>query len=189
MDNEKAASRLPFFVGPVPLTPTKILYFCAMLAYISELKDAVLEAFQNLTMIPEEVVEKRPAEGKWSPKEIIGHLIDSASVNHQRFIRAEFSRELVFDRYAQDDWVRGQNYQAANWHELLILWRTFNLHLAHLMENMPDDARTQQRSVHNLHEIAFHTVPEDLPTSLDYFMGDYVLHLKHHLGQIEELIA
>ena len=158
-----------------------------MPAYIEELKEAVLDAFQNLTMIPEEATEQKPAPGKWSLKEIIGHLIDSAVNNQQRFVRAQQSRELVFEGYDQDAWVSSQNYQAANWHELLILWRTLNLHIVHIMENVPDDIRTQSRSVHNLHEIAFHTVPEDLPTSLDYFMGDYVQHLQHHLRQIEEL--
>ena len=159
-----------------------------MPAYIEELKEAVLDAFQNLTMIPEEATEQKPAPGKWSLKEIIGHLIDSAVNNQQRFVRAQQSRELVFEGYDQDAWVSSQNYQAANWHELLILWRTLNLHIVHIMENVPDDIRTQSRSVHNLHEIAFHTVPEDLPTSLDYFMGDYVLHLKHHLGKVAGLL-
>lgn len=159
-----------------------------MPAYIQELKDAVLDAFQNLTLVPEEKVTERPAPGKWSVKEIIGHLIDSASNNHQRFVRAQFTKELVFDGYGQDDWVGAQKYQEANWHELLILWRGFNLHLVHLMEIMPDDIRKRQRTVHNLHQIAFHTVPEDLPTSLDYFMGDYVVHLKHHLRQIEDIL-
>ena len=159
-----------------------------MPAYVEELKEAVLDAFQNLTMIPEEAVEIKPATDQWSVKEIIGHLIDSAVNNQQRFVRAQQSRELIFEGYDQDAWVSSQNYQAANWHELLILWRTLNLHIVHVMENTPDEVRTQSRSVHNLHKIAFHTVPEDLPTSLDYFMGDYVLHLKHHLGKVEELL-
>jgi len=159
-----------------------------MPAYIQELKEAVLDAFQNLIIASEEAIEKRPAEGKWSVKEIIGHLVDSAANNHQRFVRAQFSKELVFEGYGQDDWVGAQNYQESNWQELLILWRGYNLHLVQLMEAMPEEIRTQQRTVHNLHEIAFHTVPEDLPTSLDYFMGDYVMHLKHHLRQVEELL-
>lgn len=162
-------------------------YICAMPTYIQELKDTVLDAFPNLISLSEEQVASSPAPGKWSPKQIIGHLIDSASVNQQRFVRAQLSRELVFEGYDQVAWVTVQNYQEANWQELLILWRGLNLHMAELMANTPDDIRTQARTVHNLHEIAFHTVPEDLPTSLDYFMGDYVLHLKHHLGQIEGL--
>ncbi len=159
-----------------------------MPAYIQDLKDTVLDAFQNLTLVEEDKVSAKPAPGKWSVKEIIGHLIDSASNNHQRFVRAQFTDDLIFDGYGQDGWVEAQNYQEANWHELLILWRGFNLQLAHLMTQVPDEIRTKARTQHNLHKIAFHTVPEDLPTSLDYFMGDYVLHLKHHLKQIEEIL-
>ncbi|GAB5524547.1 MAG: DinB family protein [Roseivirga sp.] len=159
-----------------------------MPAYIQDLKDSVLDAFQNLTLIDEEKVAAKPAPGKWSVKEIIGHLIDSASNNHQRFVRAQFTDELVFEGYSQDGWVEAQNYQDANWHELLILWRGYNLHLAHFMETMPDEERTKTRSKHNLHQIASDKVPEDLPTSLDFFMGDYVMHLKHHLKQIEEIL-
>lgn len=167
---------------------TGLSYFCAMPAYIQELKDTVLDAFQNLTLVPEEQVVLKPAPGKWSAQEIIGHLIDSAANNHQRFVRAQFTDDLVFDGYSQDGWVEAQNYQEANWHEVLILWRGYNLHLVHLMEQMPDEVRTLARTKHNLHKVAFHTVPEDLPTSLDYFIGDYVLHLKHHLRQIEEIL-
>lgn len=159
-----------------------------MPAYIQDLKDTILDAFQNLTLVAEEKVTVRPAEGKWSVKEIIGHLIDSASNNHQRFVRAQTTTGLTFEGYDQDQWVAAQNYQDANWHELLILWRGFNLQIAHLMEQTPDDVRKQARNIHNLHQIAFHTVPEDLPTSLDYFMGDYVTHLKHHLQQVDTLL-
>jgi hypothetical protein len=159
-----------------------------MPAYIQDLKDTVLDAFQNLTLIEEDKVKQSLTEGKWSIKEIIGHLIDSASNNHQRFVRAQSTSSLTFEGYDQDAWVASQNYQEANWHELLILWRGFNLQIAHLMEQTPEDIRKQARNIHNLHQIAFHTVPEDLPTSLDYFMGDYVLHLKHHLKQIEDIL-
>jgi hypothetical protein len=156
--------------------------------YIQELKDTVIDHFQNLTLIAEEQASTRPAPDKWSVKEIIGHLIDSAANNHQRFVRAQFTDTLVFDGYGQDDWVAAQNYQEANWHELLILWRGYNLHIAHVMETMPDEVRTRQRTEHNLHKIASDKVPEDLPTSLDYFMGDYVSHLKHHMTQIENIL-
>lgn len=147
-----------------------------------------MDAFQNLILVSEEQAATKPAPDKWSTKEIIGHLIDSASNNHQRFVQAQFTDDLIFDGYSQDGWVEAQNYQKANWEELLILWRGFNFHLVHLMEQMPDEARTKARTKHNLHKIASDTVPEDLPTSLDYFMGDYVMHLKHHLRQVEDLL-
>ena len=81
---------------------------------------------------------RRPAPGKWSPREIIGHLIDSASNNHQRFVRASFQDDLVFAGYDQDRWVAMQRYQEARWEDLLTLWASFNRHLARVMASDPD---------------------------------------------------
>ncbi|HIF08140.1 MAG TPA: hypothetical protein EYQ64_14750 [Gemmatimonadetes bacterium] len=64
------------------------------------------------------------------------------------------------------------------------LWRGFNSHLARVMEAVPESKRVHPRIVHNLDKIAWRTVPADQPTTLDYFMEDYVDHLQHHLGQI-----
>ncbi|MBO3699014.1 DinB family protein [Roseivirga sp. E12] len=153
------------------------------------LKEVVLAAFEQLITVEESDAEKRPAPGKWSAKEIIGHLIDSASNNHGRFVRAQDSDELIGTGYKQDEWVTSQNYQAVNWHDLLILWRQFNLHIAHVMNQTPDSVRNKERTAHNLHQIAFYTIQENEATTLDYFMQDYVVHLKHHLGQVREVLA
>jgi hypothetical protein len=157
---------------------------CAMLDYTHALSTTVVEATASLAAIPDEVAGRRPAPGKWSPKEIIGHLIDSAANNHQRFVRAQLQDDLVFPGYAQDTWVEVQRYQEAPWQGLLTLWRAYNLHIARLIEAMPDDTRMKERRRHNLHELAWQPVPADTPTTLDYFMRDYVLHLQHHLRQI-----
>lgn len=124
------------------------------------------------------------AAGKWSAKEIIGHLIDSASNNHGRFMRAQFSDDLVFPGYEQEKWVAVQRYADAPWADLVALWRGFNLHIARVMANAPDDVRRAPRSRHNLDQIAWRTVPPDQPATLESFMDDYVDHLEHHLGQI-----
>jgi hypothetical protein len=155
-----------------------------MLDYTEDLRTAVDEACRSLSAMSDEVAARRPAPGKWSPKEIIGHLIDSAAHNHQRFVRAQFQEDLVFPGYAQDEWVSAQRYQDAPWAEILELWRAYNRHIARLIEAMPAEVRTRERRRHNLHEVAFRTVPADRPTTLDYFMRDYVLHLHHHLRQI-----
>jgi hypothetical protein len=129
------------------------------------------------------------APGKWSPKQVIGHLIDSASNNHGRFVRAQLSEHMRFEGYAQDDWVGVQQYSGADWHELIDLWEALNLHLAHVMDHMPEDVRMRERSDHNLHEVAFRTLPQVEPVTLDWFMEDYVAHLKHHLRQIDPALA
>lgn len=127
---------------------------------------------------------RRPAEGKWSAREIIGHLIDSAINNHQRFVRAQFDDDLVFQGYAQQEWVIAGRYQEAAWEELIRLWRSLNLQLARVMEGASDVTLQRPRPRHNLDQIAFVPPPPGQPATLEYLMCDYVVHLAHHLAQI-----
>jgi len=124
-----------------------------------------------LTAIAEPEAGKRPAPGKWSKKEILGHLIDSACNNQQKFVRMLGSAgHLEFVGYAQDAWVAVQHYQQAKWLDLVRLWHAYNLHLAHVIASA-DAARLGN------------TVMIDGvgPFRLDFVMDDYVEHLKHHL--------
>lgn len=124
------------------------------------------------------------AADKWSPKEIIGHLIDSAANNHQRFVRAQFTDDLVFQGYEQEKWVRVQGYAGEPWQQLVQLWKYYNLHLLHVMSLTPEAERTKARVKHNLDEIAWKTVAATETVTLEYFMRDYVVHMKNHLRQI-----
>jgi hypothetical protein len=146
---------------------------------------AVVDAAAPLLLaLDDAATARRPAPGKWSPREIVGHLIDSASNNHRRFVLAQLQDDLVFPGYEQDAWVAAQRYQDAPWRELVNLWMAFNRHVAYVMASAPEEARTKPRRAHNLHEIAFVPVPHDTPATLEYFMRDYVGHLEHHLRQI-----
>ncbi len=151
------------------------------------LEDIILASFEQLILVEESVASQKPSSDKWSPKQLIGHLIDSASNNHGRFMRAQFQDDMVFPGYDQEGWVESQNYQNANWHDLLILWRQFNLHIGHLIAQIPAEKLAQARTKHNLHQIAWKTVPENETTTLAYFIDDYVNHLQHHLNQIFSL--
>jgi hypothetical protein len=151
------------------------------------LRAAVAEAFPHLSAISDSDAATPPAPGKWSPKQVIGHLIDSASNNHQRFVRANFVDDLIFLGYDQEKWVELGRYAEAPWESLLTLWREFNLQIARVMEATPDEVANAPRTRHNLHQLAWRTVPEDQPATLAYFMSDYVDHLEHHLRQIRGL--
>jgi hypothetical protein len=152
--------------------------------YVVELCEVVEAASTQLLYLSDAQSARRPAPGKWSPREIIGHLIDSASINHQRFVRAQFQNDLIFPAYEQEDWVRVQRYQQAPWEELVGLWRGYNLHLARVMEAVPEEVRRRKHARHNLHQIGWQAVAQGEETTLDYLMRDYVGHLKHHLRQI-----
>ena len=149
-----------------------------------DLRDTVEQATPVLLAIDAALAGRRPGPGKWSAKEILGHLVDSASNNHQRFVRVDVSDELVFPGYDQQAWVERQRYAEADWAELVALWRCYNLHLARVIAALPADARRIPRRRHNLDEIAWQVVPRSEAVTLEYFLADYVGHLKHHLRQL-----
>jgi len=160
-----------------------------MPAIADALREAIDAALPRLEAIDDTVSARRPAPDKWSPREIIGHLIDSATNNHARFVKAQFEPGLVFPGYAQEDWVRVQRYQDEPWRELLALWAASNRHIARVIAQVPPEIAERQHARHNLHEVAWTPVPVDRPATLAYFMADYVAHLEHHLRQIWAIVG
>ncbi|HEX8144221.1 MAG TPA: DinB family protein [Pyrinomonadaceae bacterium] len=139
---------------------------------------------ERLLVLSEAESEERRAPDKWSPKEVLGHLVDSAANNHQRFVRAQFQDHLVFPGYAQEEWVAVQHYQQASWPLLVELWKTYNLHLLHLVSHIPAQELTRIHREHSLHKIAWRVLSESEPATLEYLIRDYIGHMKHHLRQI-----
>lgn len=151
--------------------------------FLIEFRVAIESASERLLEIPEAETEKPLGDG-WCAKQILGHLIDSAANNHARFVRAQLQDDLVFDGYAQEDWVRVQKYELESWAALVDLWTEYNLHILHVIENIPDETLRKSRAKHSLDKIAWQTVPANQPVTLDYFIRDYFGHLQEHLGQI-----
>lgn len=129
-------------------------------------------AFRELA---DEVVGKRPAPDAWGIKEVVGHLIDSAANNHQRIVRAQFTEQLIFPKYYQNEWVICQNYLDADWQGLVDFWSAYNRHLANLIRTVPTSSL----------EVVCNIGPYE-PVTLHFLLVDYVVHLKHHLRKIAE---
>lgn len=106
-------------------------------------------------------------------KEVLGHLIDSASNNHQRFVRGQIEGGQDFPSYEQEQWVRIQQYQTARWSDLIDLWRTYNTHLLHVAECMSEEGQRATCRVEGGGEI-----------TLAGLFVDYVDHLEHHLRKM-----
>jgi len=140
---------------------------------LKEFESLVSMALPLLHSISESESSTRPAPDKWSKKEILGHLIDSASNNHQRFVRAQLSSEIRLPEYEQDRWVRAQSYQTESWENIVELWKTFNLPLRHVVVKIPVD---------KIDSLCF--IGEDEPVTLELLFSGYVKHMKHHLQQI-----
>ena len=130
---------------------------------------------KELLVAGSDVAARRPAAGSWSPKEVLGHLIDSAANNHQRFVRASQAGALEFPPYVQDFWVEFQRHDARDWTEIVGFWHAYNRHLAHVMRQIP---------AHRFQAIC--KIGDATPVTLEFLVRDYVVHLKHHLGQIAD---
>jgi len=152
--------------------------------WLEDFKHTMDTAVPRLRGISETESEVPRAEDHWSSKQIIGHLIDSATNNHARFVLGQMKDDLVFAGYDQNGWVRTNHYQQAPWSQLVDLWSAYNLHLHHVMAHASKEKMTTPCTLHTLQEIAFNTVPQSEAVTLEYLMKDYVDHLKHHLNQI-----
>lgn len=134
-----------------------------------------LDLFRNA----DEARTTEPArDGGWCAREILGHLVDSACNNHRRFVIGQDAPPVVFQGYNQDDWVGRQEYAQVPFHDLVELWGTYNRHLAHLIAVTPESAFANSG-----------TGPDGDTVTLGFLMHDYVRHLRHHLGQLHDLLA
>ena len=144
---------------------------------MKDLCEKLVRAVQSAEKVLRQVSEAEsstPAlKGGWSRKQVIGHLIDSASNNHQRFVRASLQGSLEFPGYDQDRCVRVQAVQSAPWPLLVTLWTNYNLYLAHVIAHLPAAQLEAQCRI-----------GEDEPVKLKFLAEDYLTHLLHHLGQI-----
>jgi hypothetical protein len=137
------------------------------------LRKTLNEVLPLLQNIGDDEAAYRPRPDKWSKKEILGHLIDSACNNQQKFVRTMAAPHLDFVGYRQNHWVDSQKYNRADWSDLLNLWQAYNLHLAHIIENVDRELLANTITIEDAGEF-----------TLEFIMKDYVEHLKHHLNQI-----
>jgi hypothetical protein len=134
---------------------------------------SALKVADQLRAIDDGAASRRPAPDKWSKKETLGHLIDSAANNHQRFVRLQLGSSIDLPGYDGDEWVRIQRYQELPWREIIDLWQLYNTQLASVIHHVNPDALR-----HVWH------MPDGKDLDLEFIMRDYVVHLRHHLDQV-----
>jgi len=144
------------------------------------MKDTVndlIDAIDDFLKINQEAIdwENKTSPDKWSKKEIIGHLIDSAQINLQRFVRCTYEENFKLI-YAQDEWVAAAHYQDTDIKEILDLWILLNRQIVRVLLNYPAN-RSQAQCDNDKNEVKLHTV--------EWLAADYVRHMQHHLGQVK----
>ncbi|MES2393092.1 MAG: DinB family protein [Acidobacteriota bacterium] len=149
-----------------------------MKALSQKLLQIVDSATEVLVLVDEPRALEPIHAGGWTRKQLLGHLIDSASNNHQRFVRASLQDALNFPGYDQNGNVRAQQFQQAAWEHLVSLFTSYNRFLAHVIAHLPET------KLNTLCRIG-----ADNPVTLEALATDYVAHLSHHLGQLGVPIA
>ena len=138
-----------------------------------ELDRVLAASIPELVAITDQRAAEPHAAGKWSRKEVIGHLIDSASNNHQRFVRGAETHGGEFPGYAQEFCVRVQRPNDVPWTLLVELWASYNRYLAHVIASLPSEAADYPMEVGGGPVV-----------DLLWIAVDYVEHLKHHVNQL-----
>jgi len=124
-----------------------------------------------LSNASEEEYALKPTPDKWSKKEILGHLIDSAQNNIQRFIRGQYEKDssIIYD---QDRWVELNRYRDATLAELVNLWKLLNDRIVRIIDAMPEG------------DLKNTSLIKGEKFTLEWLIEDYIKHLQHHLNQI-----
>jgi hypothetical protein len=116
----------------------------------------------------------KPAPEKWSPKEELGHLLDSAANNHQRIVRTLMEDQPTMPGYEQQRWVQVHRYQQRDWRELIDLWAALNRQLLIAVASVNDSGWNRTC-----------TIAGSEPVTLRFVLEDYLAHMSHHLAHIK----
>lgn len=127
----------------------------------------------RLEKIPPGRRETKPAPSQWSPREELGHLLDSAANNHQRIVRAQLEDKPAMPGYDGDRWVDLHRYQQRDWTELIGLWKALNHQMLAAAKAVPDSAWSRTC-----------TIADSEPLTLEFVFEDYLEHMMHHLQHI-----
>ena len=139
---------------------------------------AVIDEWRGILLsLDEDAVRLKPSKDRWSICEVIGHLVDLACNNHQRFVRAQERDELTFPQYDQNAWVIAGDYNQSDWPSLVGLWYSYNQHIAQIIRRIPTSQFNTPCTI----------TPYETCT-LAFLIDDYLIHLQHHMGKIKERI-
>ncbi|PLT28691.1 DinB family protein [Peribacillus deserti] len=127
---------------------------------------------KECTAMSETEISNRPSPNKWSKKEIVGHLCDSAINNIERFVKIQYEEQpYIIQSYNQEEWVAVQHYQERELDEIITLFQTLNHQIVHILIHIPAEKLSYLCDIGNNHQ-----------KTLEWLIQDYVEHMEHHIN-------
>jgi hypothetical protein len=141
---------------------------------ISDLEKALSFGFELISKLSEEEMSVKKSPEKWSKREILGHLIDSAINNLQRFTEIQFTEKpYVIRKYNQNELVKVNDYQNSDTQELLSFWLAINKRIEKVIERQTEETLKYKVQI-----------DDETIVDFNFLIKDYIDHLVHHLQQI-----
>jgi hypothetical protein len=138
-----------------------------------ELEETVTTIEAKLRAISDSAAAAPREPGKWSRKQVLGHLIDSAANNHQRFVRLRTAPHIDLPGYEQNAWVEAHGYGEREWNSLVDLWSIFNRNLVEVLRRVPASSLENTWTTSGGEHL-----------TLEWIITDYLKHMRHHTDQI-----
>ena len=144
-----------------------------------ELNSIIDDFFNKYKGLDNKITSTRLGVDKWTLKEIVGHLIDSASNNHQRFVRLQIVDELVFPGYGKDNskWLEIEKYNELNFYDIISLWKQYNILIGNIIKGA-DESKLENYWIKS----------DGDKITLKDLMIDYVRHMREHVKHFEETL-
>ena len=134
------------------------------------LQQIICTSLEKFKMIAEQDWNYKPLPHKWSKKEILGHLCDSAMNNIRRFVVSQYEENNKIS-YQQDNWVTSQDYQSEDFQNIILFWKLLNEQVVRIINKIPYEKLSNTCIASEKHTI-------------EWLIEDYLVHLNHHLNQI-----
>ncbi len=138
---------------------------------------ALVESFYGKLIGRESLSDARTEDGEWTLRDMVAHLVDSFTNNHQRIVRLQLESRIAFPAYEAEAWRSVQRVESLEYRFICDLWRANNLYLLAVIEGIDES------TLGNVWET------EQGPKTLEFLVRDYFRHLEWHVDFFERRVA
>lgn len=142
-----------------------------IIGYLDEQLGSLME---DLRLVPESKYDFRYSEGKWTVKEVLGHIIDTERVMSFRAFVFARSDKQEYPGMDQDVYADNSDYASREWADIVEEFRLLRSANLHLFRGFADED-WMKRGIASDSEVSVR--------ALAYLMAG---HVEHHLGIVQE---